>query len=974
MLKADPLYKDIHAPLEDRVNDLLSQLTLDEKLTLLVGTDFTTQPIPRLGIPALRMCDAGEGVRGGGPIMDGPATQFPASVTMASSWDREMLARIGKAIGEELLNKAVGGNVLLGPGINIHRSPLGGRNGEYFSEDPYLTSRLAVTYIQGMQSSGALACAKHYVCNNQEEFRSEVDAEVSERALREIYLPAFEASVKEGHVATVMASYNLINGFHATANHYLLTDVLKKGWGFDGMVMSDWGAVHEVGTIAAGNDLEMPHPKTPKLPALHQALEDGIITQAQVDDSVRRILRTIFRAKLMDGPPHVPDHSLVASAEHLKLAWAAATEGIVLLKNERGALPLQADKIKTLAIIGPGLTNAHTGMEGSAHVTPSYIETLLNAVLKRAPGNISVISSPGFPACAVVPSDAFYQDADKKTPGLKAEYFADRTFGKPLLVRTDHLIDCTSEAKDSLTDRTSPLFVPGPPQADYAVRWTGYIVAPETGHYLFRFTANNSARVTFDGQRRVGPNDGMDTNAKMFAVDLQAGQGYSFQTEYVLGKGAPNVRLEWATPSMSAFSDAVETAKKADVVIAWVSTMASEREGHDRPSMDLPEDQNDLIGALAAVNKNVIVVLNNGTPVTMPWLDQVPAVVEAWLPGMEGANAITSILFGDVNPSGKLPDTFGVRREDYPDFGNFPSSSAALANKYAEGIYVGYRHFDQARIEPLFPFGFGLSYTTFAYRNLKLSQSEVDPTDKITATVDIQNTGSRAGAEVAELYVHDPAPKIDKPVRELKGFARVALAPGETKTVSFDLPMRALAYCDVPGKQWKADAGTYDVELGASSRDIKLTAPVQLTSDYTEAIPLMDDQFADASNDLALKATTTASSTQTGYPASNATDGDDNTRWGSDFSDPQWLQVDLGAPKTFRRIQILWEDASARAYSLETSNDGTAWSKVYETATSTGGWQNLRFDPVTARYVRLYGTKRNTPYGYSIFSLRVLPN
>jgi len=445
--------------------------------------------------------------------------------------------------------------------------------------------------------------------------------------------------------------------------------------------------------------------------------------------------------------------------------------------------------------------------------------------------------------------------------------------------------------------------------------------------------------------------------------------------EYQQQTGSAEARMEWITPPMSStlFPDAVAAARKADVVLVCVTTMGGEREGYDRPSMDLPEDQNGLIRAVADVNKNVIVVLNNGTPVTMPWLEQVPGVVEAWLPGMEGADALAAILFGDVNPSGKLPDTLGVRREDYPDFANFPGKGPDGAEKYEEGIFVGYRHFDKAKIEPLFPFGFGLSYTTFAYSNLKLAKSDVGPTDKITATVDIKNAGSRAGEEVAELYVHDPSPKIDKPVRELKGFAKIALNPGETKTVSIEVPMRALAYCDVPGKQWKADAGAYDIEIGTSSRDIKLTTPLRLTADFTEAIPFMDDQLGDLSGDLAEKAATTASSTQSGYPASNATDGDDDTRWSSDSSDPQWLQIDLGTPKTFSHAQILWERASARAYSVETSDDGASWKKVYETTNCNGGLQNARFEPVTARYVRIYGTKRNTEHGYSIFSARILP-
>jgi len=830
-LHAASVYQDAKAPLEDRVNDLFAQLTPEEKLSLLNGAGFTTQAIPRLGLPPIAMADAGQGVRGGREGTLGPATAFPAGVAMASSWDTDLVDRIGKAIGEEALNKGPGSQILLGPAVNIQRSPLGGRNGEYLTEDPYLAARLCVAYIQGMQSSGAVACIKHFACNNQEDHRGSIDVHVSERALREIYLPAFEAGVKEGHVDTLMASYNKINGHYATANKYLLTEVLKKGWGFDGLVMSDWGAVHEVGVVEDGTDLEMPGGKL-SVGALQNALQDNVISQASVDDSVHRILRMILRTGLMDSPK-TPDPALVNSPAHQKLAYEAAAKGIVLLKNEGSILPIDPAKIHTIAVIGQGSIKPMLGAQGSPHVTPPYFVTALQAITHRAAtASINVISEPS--AGVPIPVTALFQDANNTMPGLKAEYFNGDLTGKPVLVRTDNMIDFSARSGENP--------VPELQGDNYSIRWTGQIVAPETGTYYFNMNADFQVQVFID-DKSVFNNTGFaffwghDELPHTFSLDMTAGEAHTLRVEYGHRGDAAIARLNWITPSMSAFPEAAAAAKKADLAIVCVSTMATEGEAEDRSTMDLPFAQSALIRAVSAANKNVVVVLNNGTPVSMKeWLDQVPGLVETWLPGMEGGNALAAVLFGDVNPSGKLPTTLGVNREDYPDFGNFPGD---VVENYAEDIFVGYRHFDKGKLAPAFPFGFGLSYTTFAYSNLKLGKTDIGPADKITATVDIKNTGSRAGEEVVELYIHDPDPPIEKAVRELKGFAKVALKPGETKTVSFELPLRALAYCDVPGQQWKADAGSYEVEVGRSSRDLKQTATLRLTSTYTEPIPFL---------------------------------------------------------------------------------------------------------------------------------------
>jgi beta-glucosidase len=483
-----PLYKDGQAPLEARVDDLFGRLTQDEKLSLLTGTVFTTQPLPRLGVRAMGMADAGQGVRGGMDGTLGPATLFPAGVTMASTWDPALIGRVGQAIGEEALNKGTGAQVMLGPAVNIQRSPLGGRNGEYFSEDPYLASQLAVGYIQGMQSTGCGACLKHFACNNEEVDRGFVNVKVDERTLREIYLPAFEAGVKEGHVWTVMSSYNKVNGHHSSANEYLLTEVLKKCWGFDGMVMSDWGGVHEtVGAVNAGNDLEMPGPGLLAPEKVAKALSQGRITQAQIDDNVRRILRTMLRADMADSP-RIPDHAVVNSPAHRQVALDAACQGIVLLKNAGGILPLDAKKIRSLAVIGPGAKGMQLGAAGSPGVQPFSSVNPLEGLTKRAGEGVAIHYALGTEEGLSVPSSALIPNPGGGN-GLRGEYFANRNLaGTPALIRTDPQIGFDWAGSPG----------PGLAHTEFSVRWTGTLTAPVTGHYTLALTADDGCRLFLD--------------------------------------------------------------------------------------------------------------------------------------------------------------------------------------------------------------------------------------------------------------------------------------------------------------------------------------------------------------------------------------------------------------------------------------------------------------------------------------------
>jgi len=959
-----PVYKDPKAPLEKRVDDLLGRMTMQEKLSLVTGGGFWTNAIPRLDIPEMQMADAGQGVRGGcTKNTTGPASLFPCPLVQSSTWDTDLVGRIGEAIGAEALNKGPGIQVMLAPDINIVRTPLGGRDGEFFSEDPFLNARLAVSYVERLQATGCAACSKAYVVYNQEASRSSVNVLVGERALREIYLPAFEATAREAHAWTFMSSYNQVNGYHVSANKYLLNDVLKGDWNWDGMVMSDWGGVHEVGGVMmAGNDLEMPGPGYLRADRVEQALHDGLVTQAQVDENVRRIVRTIIRTGCVDPVRHVPDPSVVNSPEHQKLTFEAAASGIVLLKNQGGLLPLDVSKIHSIAVFGRAASQMQYGAEGSPGLTPFYRISPLDGLRKRVQDPAMVTYVEASLPTEVIPVNAF--TTPDGAPGLRGEYFANKTLsGSPVATRTDQVID--------FHWATSPIL--GVPRSGYSVRWTGKLTAPASGSYTFLAPPEDGCRMYLDNELLINDFADGEHQSSSRPVPLVAGKTYDLRVEYIQRLRSPVARLEWVKPDEKVLGAVRAAAAAADVAIVVAGTLGTEGEGRDRLTMDLPGGQAQVIAAAAAANKRTIVVLNNGSPVTFsPWLQNVPALVEAWFPGQEGGHALAAILFGDVNPSGKLPITLGARREDYPDYGNYPGTAGTV--KYAEGIYVGYRHFDKKGIEPAFPFGYGLSYTTFKYSNLRLSSKVFDPRRGLNVFVDLSNTGKRAGKGVVELYVHDPAPKVDKPVRELKGFAKVALEPGQTKTVAITLNGRCFAYCDVPGKRWRADAGVYNIEIASSSRDIRLSSSVKLKSMFTEPIPHCAQAPAPPVRGVDIAQGHKAASSadlNADYPAAAAFDGDLETRWSSPFSDPQWISVDLDKPTNIAGVGLIWEFAYGKQYRIQVSLDGATWTDVYRTDMGSSGTEVIHFKPVFARYVRMYGERRGTPYGYSLYSFEV---
>jgi len=719
---ANALYKSAATPLEERVKDLLGRMTTEEKATMLSGSGWMeSAAVERLGIPAIKMADGPLGVRSwagsssitnsvNNPAAKVTATSFPSGVAMAATWDTELVKQEGDAIGQEV--KALGRDMILGPTVNINRVPLWGRNFEGYGEDPYLSARLGVAYIEGVQGEGVIPSVKHFDANNEEFERHRIDAHIDERTLNEIYLPAFKAAVEEAHVWTVMSAYNLLNGVHCGEDAWLLTDVLKKQYGFKGLVISDWGSTYSTApTVNAGMDLEMPGGERMRnwmatgqptaagngagwltADKVLAAVKAGEISEARLDENVSRILRVEFESGLFDHP-HAGGGK-VDTPEERAVALKGATEGIVLLKNEGGLLPLDAGKIHSIAVIGPNAAVARTGGGGSSLVRPKQSVAPLDGIKERAGAGVTV---------------------------------------------------------------------------SYAL-----------------------------GVGMEGENAAQDT-AEARAVLLK---------------------------------EAADAAAKADVAVVVVGRYPKlEGEGFDVKTMDLPAGQDELIAAVEKANPRTVVVLNTGDPVTMTrWLDGTPALLDMWYGGQEGGKALAAILFGDANPSGKLPVTLPKRFEDSPAFGHYPGEN--LRVDYAEGIYVGYRYFDTKNVEPAFPFGFGLSYTTFEYSDLKVVHriefAGAVKTEGDVVTLKVKNTGTRDEAEVVELYVHDGHSKIDRPAHELKGFKRVELKAGETKTVQFDVDRAALSYWSPEKKDWVAEPGTFEVQVGASSRDIRLKGTLEL--------------------------------------------------------------------------------------------------------------------------------------------------
>jgi beta-glucosidase len=797
-------YKNSKLPVKQRVNDLINRMTLQEKVDMLGGTGFATKPNTRLGIPELKMSDGPLGVRWDS------STAFPSGICMASTWDTSLIYMVGKSIGEELKGK--GRDVILGPCVNIARIPMGGRNFESFGEDPYLDSRMAVSYIKGVQSTGAAATVKHFAVNNQEYERMFVNVKIDERTLNEIYLPAFKAAVTEADALCVMSAYNKVTGAYCSENHYLLNEKLINEWGFKGLIMSDWGAVHStIPTIQNGLDLEMPTGEYLNEKKLTGSIKSGEVSIKTIDDKIKRILTVMFKLGLFDHPD-LPDKNLIDTKEHKETAYRTAVEGIVLLKNNNNILPLNLNRIKSIAVIGPNAAEARTGGGGSSMVTPVYSISPFEALRNILPKNIKINYAAGI----ILNGDSnpinekyFYQPG-KNENGLIAEYFKNKNLeGKPALTKIDKQISFNFGIGSPFPDF---------PNDNFSIRWSGELKAPESGNFLIDVRSDDGVRLFINDTLVINDWNDHGAQTNTFKIHFDKNKLYKIKLEYYEHSGDAVVKMGWRLPNDQQITDAVAAARNSDAAILFAGTSNNfESEGFDRNNLELPDGQGDLINKIAAVNKNTIVVVTSGSPVLMSkWINNVDGVVESWFGGDEIGNAIADVLTGRHNPSGKLPVTFPQKWEDCSAYNSYHKQDSVSV--YNDGIFIGYRHFDKYGIEPLFPFGYGLSYTNFDFTNIKVKQSD----DKFLITFDIKNSGKVKGTEIPQLYVHDPNPEIGKAPKELKRFARVVLNPDENKEVKFKLSKDDFKYFDSGKHTWQVNPGNYELLIGSSSRDIKL--------------------------------------------------------------------------------------------------------------------------------------------------------
>jgi beta-glucosidase len=806
-----PLYKNPSADVETRVEDLLSRMNLEEKIDMIGGyQDFFIHPSERLGIPKIKMSDGPLGVRN-----YGEATAFPATISIAASFNLELMQEVGVAVGKEARSKGV--HIMLAPAVNIYRAPMCGRNFEYLGEDPYLAGRMAAAYVKGVQSQGVVATVKHFAANNQEYDRHNVSSDMDEKTLQEIYLPAFKAAVQEGGVGAVMTSYNLVNGVHSSQNEHLIKEILKRQWNFGGFVMSDWVSTYDaVAAANAGLDLEMPSGAFMNRSNLLPAIKEGKVKESTIDDKVRRMLRVMFRFGFFDRPQEVPSLPLYNPESRLT-ALKAAREGTVLLKNTNHLLPLDRSKIKSIAVLGPNAHPAVTGAGGSSRVKPFRSVSILDGMIQVAGNGVNIYYHKGLQEGLQTDVSALFKTAkfSRGTEvGLRGEYFSGMNLeGTPAFTRTDEHIDFNWNNGSAQ----------GFPTTKYSVRWTGSIHVEKEGLYDFVVRGDDGFRLYLDNQLIINAWKDQAATTEMAQRHLQANTDHEVRLEYYQNEGDAAISFGWGKLQRFVDKKAVDLAKRADAVVVCVGfNPDTEGEGFDR-SFELTSEEEQLIADVASVNSHTIVLLTAGGSVSMVnWIDRVEGLLHSWYPGQEGGTAIAEILFGDVNPSGKLPVSFEKKWEDNACFASYYDRDNDKHVAYSEGVFLGYRHFDKSSVEPMFPFGFGLSYTTFAYRNLTLSSNKIHKGETLRATFEISNTGEREGAESAQLYIRDVKSSEPRPLKELKGFVKIFLKPGDAKKVEMDIDENALSFFSQKKNEWIAELGEFEVLIGSSSRDIRL--------------------------------------------------------------------------------------------------------------------------------------------------------
>jgi beta-glucosidase len=785
-----------------RVDAIVSKMTLEEKIDYIGGTGFAVRAMPALSLPAFEMSDGPYGVRSNAGL---PSTTYAGGICLAATWNRDLAYRVGEGIGKDA--RARGIHYMLGPGVNIYRSPRNGRNFEYFGEDPFLSSAMAVGYITGMQTQAVSATIKHFMGNNSEFLRHDSDTHMDERTAREIYLPTFESAVAKAHVGSIMDSYNLTNGLHMTQNPFFNTQIVRKEWGFDGVVMSDWDATYDaVGAANGGLDLEMPSGKFMNKKLLLPAAKSGQVSEATINEKIHNILDTAARFGWLDRPQTDTSLSLF-NAQNKAVALDAAREGLVLLKNDGNILPLDKSAIKNILIVGPDAFPGIPVGGGSARAIPFHTISPLEGISGYLGTSVNVLYDRGLPTIIDLARDTkFVTESTGSQPGLKLETFTNKDLsGPPATTSTARRINDPGVSWESFMgdfEAAMALFTTAATH-ESSRRRSGYYVAQSAGNYLVALQGGGegtSNRVYVDDKLVIDDWDIVRAFQPIVTLNLSAGPHKVVVEDAQHGPIGGRLRFAIVAENKVVNPNVKELAAKADVVIVTAGFDAdSEGEGGDR-TFDLPIGQDELIREVAATNKKTIVSITSGGNVNSThWIDQVAGLVETWYAGQEGGTALAEVLFGVVNPSGHLPATFERNIEDNPTTATYYPEPGAIQVTYKEGIFVGYRGYDHNHTKPLFPFGYGLSYTTFNLANLA-----VTPGAKANATVtfDITNTGTRAGADVAQVYVSDTHAKVARPEKELKGFEKVSLQPGETRHISIALDARSFAYYDTQSKKW----------------------------------------------------------------------------------------------------------------------------------------------------------------------------
>ncbi len=835
-----PLYLDPAQPVKARVSDLLSRMTTEEKLSQMMSR--LPSDLKRFGIPGYQW--GGEAGHGVIARSNDTATVFPVGIAQAATWNKKLVWQIGNAVSDEArarLNAGVPKATLTfwAPVVEMARDPRWGRTEECYGEDPYLTSRLSLAFVRGIQGDHprylkAVAAPKHFALNNEEWCRHNGSSDVDEALLREYYLRPYQVLVQEGKAEQIMAAYNRVNGVPSVGNRWLLTDLLRGEWGFDGNVVSDCNGIRDlfeghktVATVQeaiamalnAGMDLECGDCFRDYLA---EVVRKEMVSPAVIDTAVHRILVSRFRLGLYDPPELVPytriPLSVVDGEAHRQLAREAARQAIVLLKNEKDLLPLDKNKVRSVAVLGPGAKvcqlGGYTGGYSRA-VSPweGISQALGSSRVRYAKGTDVKISLPAIPGEFLVPAGGRSGEH-----GLRGEYFANPDFrGEPVLVRTDPAVDFNF-------GRGAP--DPRLPADYFSVRWTGTFLAPVSGPYYIGGEFDDAIRLYIDGRKIIDRTNNRNRSSEAVKLELEKGRSYDLRLEYTEQWYAAMVRLGGAAQNPDKFQEAADAARSAEIAIVVLGTDDSvEKEGVDRGDLNLPGDQEDLLQAVFRANPRTVVVLQNGSSLAIPWLQEhIPAIVEAWYDGEEAGNAIADVLFGAANPAGRLPLTF------YRSTGQLPPMSDYDLRKGRTYLYPRFRSGagKVEEVQPLYPFGHGLSYTRFRYSRLNISPRQVPPDGTVTIKTDVKNIGTRPGEEVVQLYMSDEQTGVARPDRQLVGFERLALRPGETRTATFEVPVRELAFWDTARKAFRVEPGKFRVMAGASSRDIRVTGQLEV--------------------------------------------------------------------------------------------------------------------------------------------------